>query len=140
MTPDHVVRYNIYNNLADRYGTHELILNDNFEYVCYMSPPKIENKIELLADSKFSICVENGQFNNYFTEKIIDAFLTKNIPLYRGCPNITDYFNPDGILTFTDIHSLNHRLKYSIKDGFYESRMYAIEEKLRISKTICKST
>jgi hypothetical protein len=43
-----------------------------------------------LFKSMFHIAIENTQENNYFTEKIIDCFRTYTIPVYCGCPNISN--------------------------------------------------
>jgi len=60
---------------------------------------EIDNKLEALKDYQFSICIENTQENNYFTEKLTDCILTDSTPIYIGCPNIDDYFN--------NIHKVN---------------------------------
>jgi hypothetical protein len=60
----------------------------------------IENKEMGLDFYRFSIAVENSRAPNYFTEKLLDCFATGTIPIYWGCPNIGDWFNPDGIITF----------------------------------------
>jgi len=43
-----------------------------------------------LWNSMFSICVENSSNRGYHTEKIIDAFLSKTVPIYWGCPNLEE--------------------------------------------------
>lgn len=45
-----------------------------------------------LIDYRYSIVMENSIQKNYWTEKIADSFLSWSIPLYWGCPNLTDYF------------------------------------------------
>lgn len=52
----------------------------------------LQNKMDGLADYKFSIAIENTSQCNYFTEKINDCFLTYTIPLYYGCTNLEKYF------------------------------------------------
>lgn len=47
---------------------------------------------------QFSIILENSQQDNYFTEKILDCFLCKTVPIYWGCPNIGEFFSTDGII------------------------------------------
>lgn len=59
----------------------------------------IEHKADALTDYRYSIVVENGVFNNYFTEKILDCFASMTVPVYIGAPNIGDFFNTDGIIT-----------------------------------------
>jgi hypothetical protein len=39
--------------------------------------------------------LENSQQENYWTEKLADAFLSWCVPIYWGCPNIYDYFPND---------------------------------------------
>lgn len=46
----------------------------------------------------FSIALENTIQYNYFTEKIIDCMFTYTVPLYRGCPNIGQYFDRRGMI------------------------------------------
>jgi glycosyltransferase involved in cell wall biosynthesis len=67
---------------------------------------EVRGKIEGLKDYKFSVTIENGEMENYFTEKILDTFLTGTIPIYYGCPNIDEYFNPKGIIKFNSIEQL----------------------------------
>lgn len=66
----------------------------------YKSPPKLLDKRSMLVPFQYSIIMENCQRPNYFTEKILDAFATKTIPIYWGCPNIDTFFNPKGIFPF----------------------------------------
>ncbi len=56
-----------------------------------------------LFGSQFSIAIENTRQHNYFTEKLLGCFYTLTVPIYIGCPNITDYFNPKGMLIAKNI-------------------------------------
>jgi hypothetical protein len=47
--------------------------------------------------SQFHIVIENVTSDNSFTEKIIDCFQTKTIPIYIGCDNIGEFFNLEGM-------------------------------------------
>ena len=51
-------------------------------------------------ESMFHIAIENSKHNNWYTEKIGDAFASKTVPIYWGCPNIGDHFDKRGIITF----------------------------------------
>jgi hypothetical protein len=51
-----------------------------------------KNKEDGIKDYKYSIALENSSQLNYFTEKIIDCLLMWTIPIYWGCPNISDFF------------------------------------------------
>jgi len=46
----------------------------------------------------FIICFENECKKNYFTEKLINAYYNKTIPIYWECSNIDHYINVDSIL------------------------------------------
>ena len=71
--------------------------------------------------SMFHIAIENSRNFNYFTEKIIDAFITKTIPLYWGCLNIGDFFNLDGIVVFEDEKDLIEKCKL-LTPQYYKER------------------
>lgn len=89
---------------------------------------KIDNKIEALKNYKFSISIENELIAGFFTEKIIDCFLTGTVPIYWGCPGIEEIFDMNGIIKFESIEELKTILsdeKYL--NNFYEDRIDAIK-------------
>ena len=47
-----------------------------------------KTKFDGLFNYKYSICIENCQKNNYFSEKFTDSILCWTIPIYYGCKNI----------------------------------------------------
>ena len=127
MTQSQHMRKRIYSKLKD-------VKNINgFDMVTHASPPRIKRKEELLDTFKFSIVVENGVHENYFTEKIIDCFATKTIPIYNGCPNIGDFFDTESIFTFNDENDLMDVL-YSIDEETYEKLISHVENNYIKSK------
>jgi Glycosyltransferase family 10 (fucosyltransferase) C-term len=78
-------------------------------------------------NSMFHVAVENSRNKNYFTEKVIDAFLTRTVPLYWGCPNLADYFNKDGFITFENEEDLIQKIN-CLTEKDYHDRAAAIEE------------
>ena len=78
-------------------------------------------------NSMFHIAVENSKNLNYYTDKIVDCFATKTIPIYWGAPNIEDYFNKDGIITFKDENDLVEILN-NLTEKDYQNRLEAVEE------------
>lgn len=52
----------------------------------------IANKYDGIAPYNYSIAAENYVNKDYFTEKIVDIFLSNTMPIYYGCPNIDKYF------------------------------------------------
>tara|TARA_R110001599_G_scaffold5950_1_gene29493 strand:- start:656 stop:1567 length:912 start_codon:yes stop_codon:yes gene_type:complete len=78
-------------------------------------------------NSMFHIAVENSRNLNYYTDKIVDCFATKTIPIYWGAPNIEDYFNKEGIITFENEDDLVEILN-NLTEEDYKNRLEAIEE------------
>lgn len=74
---------------------------------------EIAKKEDGLADYMFSIVIENDSYPTYFSEKLLDAFITDTIPVYYGAPDIGDHFEESGIIKLTedfDIDSLTPNL------------------------------
>ena len=91
------------------------------------------NKEDALVDYRYSIVIENTKQKNYITEKLIDSLVVGTIPVYWGCPNLSDYFNMEGIITFNDVEDLNYILP-KLNDKLYESKISAIGENLELAK------
>lgn len=89
----HEIAYK-YSNLIDVMGS-----GVNGQYV---------KKIESCKDYAFSIVVENCKDGFYFTEKIIDCFLSGVIPIYWGSDYIGDFFNKEGFFTFNNLEELEY--------------------------------
>ena len=83
---------------------------------------EIALKEEGLCDYMFSVVIENGFYESYFTEKILDCFATGTIPVYLGSPDIGKYFNKDGIIDLTE--------EFDISEEIYNSKMDAIKDNL----------
>ena len=87
-TPGHAVRHEVYRFLSN-------YSNSNFELLSLMTPPRIEDKGVIFKNSKFSIIMENMVCDNWITEKLIDCLATRTIPIYRGAPNVGDFFDTE---------------------------------------------
>lgn len=85
----------------------------------------IDTKDEVLNLSKYSVVIENTKAPMYFTEKIIDAYLCYNVPVYFGAPDIFDYFpeNSAIILDSLDVDIAYETICRAIKDNFYEKNL-----------------
>lgn len=105
----------------------------------------IDKKITALKDYRFSLIIENCKEDYYFSEKLIDSFITGTIPIYWGCPSIGDFFNTDGMLIFDTleeldsiINNLNEELYNSklesIKYNFNEAKKYLIADDIIYKK------
>ena len=87
---------------------------------------EIADKEEGLCDYMFSVAIENGEYETYFTEKLLDCFATGTIPVYLGAPDIGDHFNKDGIIDLTE--------EFEVSEEIYYSKMDAIKENLEKAK------
>ena len=55
-------------------------------------------KLDYIAAYRFTIAFENTSADHYLTEKLLHAFLAGSIPVYWGCPQVEDYYNPDAFV------------------------------------------
>lgn len=100
---------------------------------------EIKEKSEALNKFAYSITVENIQRDTYYTEKIIDCFLTGTIPIYWGTKKVNNFFDENGIIHFNTVEELqtiiqnislddyNSKMK-SIRNNFEEAKKYIIPE------------
>ena len=92
----------------------------------HRSPPWMENRNAFYETAMFSVAIENEKLDNWITEKLIDCLVTKTIPIYWGCPNVSEYFDPDGMLFFETRGEL-YNLLDELTPEFYNDRKDAIE-------------
>ena len=88
----------------------------------------ISKKETALVDYMFSVTIENTQYATYWTEKILDCFTTGTVPVYHGAPDISDYFNMDGIIILKDNFDVS-----DLSIDLYESMCGAIEDNFQIA-------
>ena len=94
-----------------------------------------------LNDYKFSVVIENYIDNIWFTEKLLNCFSMKVIPIYYGAKDITEYFNVDGMIicksinevekTIDDVLNMTWKYEELFED---EKTKKAIEENYELSK------
>jgi hypothetical protein len=77
----------------------------------------------------FSVAIENGQYETYYTEKLLDCFATGTIPVYLGAPDIGKHFNMDGIIVLEDESTLD-----KLTPELYHSKIDAVKDNLERAK------
>lgn len=83
-----------------------------------------------LGDYKYSLCIENYREKNYFTEKLIDAYLAWSMPIYFGCSNMdvlfpqNSYYGID-IYNFGDIDRVKEIIESLISEDQIEEMIVA---------------
>ena len=112
----HKIRHSIYNHFKDRIDTFGTITGN-----------RLANKDTGLKDFRFSFAVENCIQDGYFTEKILDCFATKTIPVYWGTRSVGEFFNSDGIIFIDDFNSIEGVINY-LSEDVYNSKLEAIED------------
>uniref|UniRef100_A0A6C0B681 Fucosyltransferase C-terminal domain-containing protein n=1 Tax=viral metagenome TaxID=1070528 RepID=A0A6C0B681_9ZZZZ len=76
----------------------------------------------LFLDYQFSLVIENSRQKNYFSEKLIDCLITKTIPVYWGCPNISDWFDTRGWIILESESLVELRQKTLIMPNYNDYR------------------
>jgi len=75
------------------------------------TPRVLAHKEAGLTEYRFSLVIENSRARNFFTEKLLDCMAVGTVPIYWGCPNIGDFFDPTGIIEVDDIDHLGRILE-----------------------------
>jgi len=105
---------NLRHQIANKYGKYIDLMGRMFNHRTF-------EKIDSCRDYAFSVVIENCKEDYYFTEKIIDCFLTGTVPIYWGCPSINIFFDKEGMITFNTLEEL----EIIIKDKNYLMSFYA---------------
>lgn len=87
----------------------------------------IETKDVALNDYMFSIIIENGFYPKYYTEKIMDAFVTGTVPVYVGDRSVCEDFDEEGIIFLEKNGQIDLSLLSSLSQDLYYSKMEHIK-------------
>jgi len=110
MVKDHVKRVNIINDIIKKYPNKVDVYGkitrgrENSGVFKTMLPDRAKEKG--LLDYRYTLAIENGSTDFYFSEKIVDALLCWAMPIYYGCKNI-DKFLPKGSYINIDLDDKN---------------------------------
>ncbi len=91
---------------------------------------EIKNKHDILRKYEYSIAIENVCEKNYASEKIFDCFLNNTVPLYYGCPNISEIYDENSFETINiesgevvnDIKKIISKSNLEYKNGILNSK------------------
>jgi len=135
-TPGHIMRHNLWLRRK------EITVPVNFYISAYGGPENTDNcpvlgkkthEKHVAFNMQYHIAIECAAEDYYFSEKLIDCFQTKAVPVYWGCQAIGDYFNTDGMIIAGDIDEMIYKVN-SIRPGDYEKMAGPIEENYELSK------
>lgn len=66
-----------------------------------------KGKEEVFGNSQYGIAIENFSHQGYFSEKILDLFLLKSVPIYWGCSNLHEFgFDKRGIIEIKNVDQM----------------------------------
>jgi hypothetical protein len=119
----HKKRYKLMNRLKGHF-------KDQLDWFGKGEAP-INDKWNGLAPYKYSIAIENSAHERYFTEKIMDCYLSYTMPIYWGCSNITDYFPKESLIILEDLDDYKTCIKKideAIEGNLFENNLEAIIE------------
>jgi hypothetical protein len=74
--------------------------------------------------SQFHISIENFSKKNYFSEKLIDCFQTKTIPIYMGCTNIDEFYDSRGMFIVNNINDIIEVCNSLTPDTYHQMLEY----------------
>lgn len=96
-----------------------------------------KDKESALSKYCFAIVMENCTQDYYFSEKLIDCFMTLTIPIYWGSKSIDDVFDSRGIIHFDTIGDLDIILNSLSFSKYHEMVKYLeINRNLSIKKKL----
>lgn len=109
--PGHALRHELYARRKEIKIPFDIFAgtwNETFkgEDTILMPPwPNRKEKV-MVFDSMFHICIEGIKNSYHYSEKLIDALITKTVPIYWGCTNIGEYFNESGIIQVNSVDEI----------------------------------
>lgn len=90
-------------------------------------------KYRVNSPYRFTVITETCRMDNLLTEWLIDALAVGTVPIYWGCPNIDNFFDPRGILSFTTADECVDIVK-SLSVKLYESMRPYISDNLALMR------
>lgn len=85
----------------------DLIITREVGHVYGRGYNPIDSKTTALKDYAYSVVVESINMKGYFSEKLIDCLSQGTVPIYCGCPNIGEFFDLKGMITFRTLEELD---------------------------------
>ncbi len=93
----------------------------------------IDDKLDAILPYRFHLVLENCVLPNYWTEKLADAYLGWAYPVYLGCPNISEYFPAEAMLSINDqdADTVARQLAYLLDAPLNDAQTAALAEARR---------
>ena len=122
LTVGHVKRVEFIDHLTRRFGNQLEVFGRGVR--------DVEDKWDAIAPYKYHIVLENSSYEDYWTEKLSDAYLANALPIYYGCWNLTNYFAPESFVAI-NINRPDEAMatiERCIREETYERRSDSIQK------------
>ena len=122
LTPLHRKRIEFVKLLKEEFGDKVDLFGRGFN--------EFEDTWDVIAPYKYHIVIENSREENYFSEKLMNAYLAESYPIYYGCSNILDYY-PSEAMTQIDIEKPEEAvqiIRKLLEDDPYEKKYSVIKK------------
>lgn len=103
------------------------VIHTDFGDIDATKEKRLGKKKDIVFDSMFHIAIEPMRIANCFSDKIMDCFMSKTIPIYIGAKTIGERFNADGIISVNNISEAIDACNKLTEDD-YNKRMAAVED------------
>lgn len=120
-TEGHRVRYEFVMKLQAHFGEDIQVFGRGIN--------EVADKWDAIAPFRYHLALENSAFDDYWTEKLADAYLARSFPIYYGCPNLERYFEPKSFLSIDlqQPQQAMQRIEALLADDPFEQRQQQLE-------------
>lgn len=100
------------------------------KYKTYQGKFLQKDKYKILSKFRFSLCFENCETIGYVSEKIIDCFKARCVPVYLGAPDINDHISPKCFIDYRKFNSFKQLAEYleSMNEQTYNTYIKEIDK------------
>jgi Glycosyltransferase family 10 (fucosyltransferase) C-term len=83
-----------------------------------------EDTLGLLAKYRFALVYENTRFPGYVTDRILDCFFARCIPIYSGAPDIAQYVPPSAFVDVRQFQTFPELERFLVRTTEDDARRY----------------
>lgn len=90
----------------------------------------IDDKLDGVLPYRYHLVLENSISDDYWTEKLADAYLGWSYPLYVGCKNLSRYFPCESFLALAGLppDEVAKRIEQQLSDGLTDAQLKGLAE------------
>jgi hypothetical protein len=82
---------------------------------------------QFVMGTMFHIAIDSYDYDNSFSEKLIDPLITNTIPIYWGPKNIDRFFNMDGIFYASSVDEIIRITNQLTEDDYNIKKLYRLD-------------